>query len=167
MVQSDNTERKLIRVEFKLAENEKPVGWYNLNIVQEIGDKVIADTHNFHDCALFTRKEILYNHDLPPIIIFNHLYPNDTPAKIQEKPKKRKEEIFMTETKEVKTQTAPTDEQATPKTTTPQKKESVYSIISKHKDKTKEEIKKIVKELRPDVSDVTINIQFNKVKKEK
>lgn len=173
----------MTRVSFKLTNGAKIVATYNVKIVEQDKEIAYGETDAPLDCAILTRTEMKYSDAFPPAIMFGYEYADDKPPelskrdwgknytdvlkeeKAQEKAKpKAVEQNTETDGEEVNHMSKKQDTAATP--ATPEvKKVSVASIIVANKDKSFEEIVKIVKAQRPDVADSTIKVQYNKAKK--
>lgn len=177
----------MTRVRFMIADGEKIVATYNVKIVEEGKGEAFGETDNPKDCAVLLRKELRVNKDFPSVILFNYGYADDKAPEPETKKRdwgKNYTDILREEkaqekakAKEVAQNTDVDGEEVnnmskkqdagTPATpATPEvKKVSVASIIVANKDKSFEEIVKIVKAQRPDVADSTIKVQYNKAKK--
>ncbi len=179
----------MTRVSFRLLDGAKIVAAYNVKIVETDKEVAYGETENPKDCAVLTRTERRYNDSFAPSVIFGYEYADDKAPEIKKKDYGRNYSDILREEKEeekkkpkVKVVEANTevngeevnnmskDKAATPATpATPKaeapKKVSVASIIVANKEKSFEEIVKIVKAQRPDVSDSTIKVQYNKAKK--
>lgn len=172
----------MVRVSFRLVNGAKIVAVYNVRITETHEDVAYGETENPDDCAVLTRTERRYNDFFSPSIIFGYEYANDKIPEIKKKDYGRNYSDLLREEKEEEKRQAKTkvietnreevhrmskDKAATPETPKAEapKKVSVASIIAANKEKSFEEIVKIVKEQRPDVADSTIKVQYNKIKK--